>query len=141
MQDNLSNNECGGTRSASYNNNAHNTNNYNRKQRRRASLPADPSLFGGLKRTISHKRFPHLNPTKSIPFGFSPTAALKTVDIHHSLLPRLHLSRSHCNLPHLPSSPLNCSSRRGSLPPNFKLREQRCVMFNALNTLDLLKIT
>ena len=101
----------------------HNTAAANWQQRRRSSLPADPSLFRTLKRTPSHKRFPHLNPTRSIPFGFSP--ATTDSGIGHSLLPGLRPSKSHCNLPHLPCTPVSRSSRRGSLPSNFKLRDQR----------------
>ena len=106
----------------SYNNNAAS----NRHQRRRSSLPADPFLFKSLKRTPSHGRFPHLNPTKSIPFGFSPASAGLG---NHSLLPSLRPSKSHCNFPHLPCSPVSRSSRRGSLPANFKLKDQRYVVF------------
>lgn len=117
QQDSPLNDHHGGGNFPYNNNNAAS----NRKQRRRSSLPADPSLFKALKRTPSHKRFPHLNPTKSIPFGFSP--ATTGLDIHNSLLPGLRPSKSHCNLPHLPCTPVS-RSRRGSLPANFKMKDQ-----------------
>jgi len=91
--------------------------NNRRQQRRRASLPAEP-LLGALKRTLSHKRFPHLNSTKSIPFGFSPSSK------QSSNLPHLHWSRSHCVLPHLPGTPKHRSARRGSLPADFKFMNE-----------------
>lgn len=116
QQGNSSNNFNG--RNSPFNN----TSISNRQRNRRNSLPADSSLSGALKRTASHKRFPHLNPTRSIPFGFSPIAT--TSETHHSLLPCLRPSKSHCNLPHLPCTPVTRSSRRGSLPANFKMKNQ-----------------
>ena len=79
---------------------------------RRASLPT-PSKpehpATTLKRTLSHKNFPHLlaHKTKSTPMNFSPPCAPKK---------QMHQCHSHCTLPHLPGS---FSKRRTSLPCNF----------------------